>query len=96
MKEIVERLLASGLEELAGLSLSGTIPIRQEWINEALKEALCCPPGASTADAPALPGAKPAPPVAQWLSYVRQAEVEAQEGKLTLRFEIKIDPPTRA
>lgn len=95
MKEIVERLLAGGLEELAGLTLEGTIPLRQELINTALAEALQVESGPS---APAGGGA-PAPPPALDLSalarHVKRAEVEAQGGILTLRFAIRIDPPTR-
>lgn len=82
MKELIESALAGGLKDLAGLELSGTIPVKQELINEALQRAIETP-------LPAPPGAKIDGKAL--LPYVKKAKIDAHDGKLTLIFEIKVE-----
>ncbi len=86
MKELIEKALAGGLKELAGLELSGTVPIRQELINEVIAETL-------ESGVPELKKAseRPVVDVNALLPHVKKAEVTAENGKLTLHFQIKID-----
>jgi hypothetical protein len=86
VKELIEKALASGLKELAGLELTGTIPIRQELINEVIAETL----QSGVPDKPTA-SERPAVDVNALLPHVKKAEVSAEDGKLTLHFEIKID-----
>ena len=84
MKELIESALAGDLKDLAGLELSGTIPIKQELVNDAIAEAL----------EKGVPEKKPDAPkvsVNALLPHVKKAFVTASEGKLTFTFEIKID-----
>ena len=85
MKELIESALAGGLKDLAGLELSGTIPVKQELINEALQLALESPP----------PPTSPKFDGKALLPYVKKAKIDANNGKLTLTFEIKIPAPDR-
>ena len=81
MKELIENALAGGLKDLAGLELSGTIPVKQELINEALQLALESPP----------PPTSPKFDGRSLLPHVKKARIDASDGKLTLTFEIKVD-----
>jgi hypothetical protein len=86
VKELIEKALAGGLKELAGLELSGTVPIRQELINEVIAETL-------ESGVPELKKSseRPAIDVNALLPHVKKAEVSAENGRLTLHFQIKID-----
>ena len=92
MKELIESALAGGLKELAGLELSGTIPIKQELINDAIAGALEKKEKGES-PAPPAPAPHPRPPVdvAALLPHVKHAEIRAEGGRLTVIFEIKID-----
>ena len=86
MKELLEKILAGGAKELAGLELEGVIPIRQELLNEALAEGL------KQGVTKEIPESKP-PEAAQinaLLSHVKKAQVTAEDGKLTITFQIKV------
>jgi hypothetical protein len=87
VKELIEKALASGLQELAGLELSGTVPIRQEFINEVIAETLQSGVPETSPQSSELPSVD----VNALLPHVKKAEVSAENGKLTLHFEIKID-----
>ncbi len=84
MKELIEKALASGLQELACLELSGTIPIGQDLINEVIAETLENGVPAKSVDRPRVDANALIP-------YVKKAHVSAENGRLTLKFEIKID-----
>lgn len=86
MKELLEKILAGGAKELAGLELEGVIPIRQEFLNEALAEGL------KQGVTKEIPSGKP-PEAAQinaLLAHVKKAQVTAEDGKLTIAFQIKV------
>ena len=90
MKELLEKILAAGAKELAGLEIEGTIPIRQELINEALREGL----KQGLTKEIEIPGDAKPPEAAQinaLLAHVKRAEVIADSGKLTLTFHIKVE-----
>lgn len=92
MKELIENALTGGMKELAGLELSGTIPIKQELINDALQAALETASdsgGAGETQGAAAP--KPKIDGKAFLPHVKRARIDANNGKLTLTFEIKID-----
>lgn len=82
MKELIESALAGGLKDLAGLELAGTIPIKQELINDALQLALETPP--ATGNGAKFDGKS-------LLPHVKKARIDASNGKLTLTFEIKVE-----
>ena len=84
MKELIEKALAGGLQELAGLELSGTIPIRQELINEVIAETL-------ESGVPEKSPDRPQVSVNTLLPHIKRAQISAENGKLTLQFEIKVE-----
>jgi hypothetical protein len=90
MKELLEKILAGGAKELAGLEIEGVIPIRQELINETLSEGL----KQGLTKEIELPKDAKAPEASQinaLLAHVKRAEVTAESGKLTLSFHVKVD-----
>jgi hypothetical protein len=100
MNELIERLLASGLKDLSGLEVTGSVPIRQELLNEAIAKSLqALMPSAPAATEESVPAAPPETAPARrprldpkaLLPYVRRAEVTAADGTLTLHFTVRID-----
>lgn len=88
MNELLDRMLLGGLKDLSGLEIEGVIPIRQEVLNEALRETL-------QSGVPQPSGKAPKPPegldINALLAHVKNVGVTADDGKLTLSFSIKID-----
>jgi hypothetical protein len=100
MQELIERIMANGLADFAGLEITGSIPLKQELINEAIQGFLQAaqqekpdtePPAESHegTTAPAEASAAPAIPTSELLKMVKKVEVQAKEGKLVLNFEIR-------
>jgi len=87
MNKIIDRLIASNFAELQGLQITGTIPVKQELLNEALTDVLTNGLPASGSAAPA--AGKPAIDVNDLLKLVTKAEITAHEGEIRLEFEIR-------
>jgi hypothetical protein len=88
MRELLERHLAAGLDEFKGLHITGSIPVRQEIINEVLAELVqhgtaARPTDGRTVDAPAFG-------VSDALRLVTRAEVKAHAGSITVEFELRV------
>ncbi|MBC8103472.1 MAG: hypothetical protein H7Z41_12915 [Cytophagales bacterium] len=94
----MEKLIASNFAELEGLRITGTIPVKQELMNEVLAEALkgaLAPPAvagdsvaagtAATDSAAAGPRLEPS----DLLKLITRAEITAHEGEIRLQFEIR-------
>lgn len=84
MQSIIQRLIANGFADFAGLSISGKVPFQQDLINEALAELVqgwSAPQGGTPSS-----GINPS----QLLPLVKKAQVRADEGVLTLEFEIRV------
>jgi len=81
MLSLLQKHAEQGFADFRGLHISGTVPVKQELINELIANFLQSPP----------PGA--ASPsgfdVRLLLPLVKNAEVTADSGVLTLRFEIR-------
>jgi len=90
MNKIIDRLIASNFAELQGLQITGTIPVKQEILNEALADVLANGLPAPGTAAPAAPAAgAPAVNVNDLLKLVTKAEITAHEGEIRLEFEIR-------
>lgn len=83
MPPTIQKLIATNFADLSGLSVSGKIPFRQDLINEVLAE-LIQGRSAPLVDKPS--GVN----TAQLLKLVKKAQVRAEEGVLTLEFEIRV------
>lgn len=100
MDELIKKLMQSGLAELEGLHITGTVPVRQELVNDAiqgfLRDAATPKAAADVADAAqttakAAKAASSAPslPKEVILGMVKRAEVKMHEGQLVVEFEIQ-------
>jgi hypothetical protein len=95
MDELIRSFIANGFADFEGLQITGSIPITQELLNEAiaafLRESQSAAPdvGVAPSGAAKPPTSAPRIPPALLLKMVRRAEVKATEGKITLEFEIR-------
>lgn len=82
MLEWWQSQVARGFPDLAGTVVTGSIPVKEELINELIASYL------------AQPGDQPAPravpDAARLMRQVRSASVHAGPGVVTLRFEIGV------
>ena len=85
MTSLFGRLMSNGLADLAGLQISGTLPVKQDLLNEMLGEVMQSMAAPKSA-APKQPGAVDP---AQFLKLVKRAYVRADAGILILDFEIR-------
>lgn len=95
MNELLIRLLTENPDALKGLRVTGTIPLREDLVNEALGAVLAdlqkpapapsaTPSGPSAAAAPALDARAFAP-------HLRTAKVSFRDGAAVLDFEVRVD-----
>lgn len=88
MRDLVEKHLANGLDEFKGLHISGSIPVRQEIINEFLAELV------QSGLVNHFTGTDAPPPrsfgLNDALRLVKRAEVKANQGIITVEFELQV------
>jgi len=89
MNELLERLAANGFADLEGLQVTGTLPVRQDIVNDLiaalLREATTAKPGTPSSAKPAAPFEA----TSDLLKLVRKLEVRMAEGTMILDFEIR-------
>ena len=96
MKDLIDKLLQNGLRDFEGATISGSIPIREEAINEVVMEFLRDfsnpgTPATSPSNAPASPqNAASQLPIKQLARHVTSVNVKAEHGKVTLQFQIEV------
>lgn len=86
MIHLLQKYAANGFADFRGLRISGTVPVKQELINEVIAESL------KLAIAPAIDKESTAPPVDPkvFLSLVKKAEVRADAGVVIVDFELGV------
>ena len=92
MQDLLSRHLSNGFAEFEGLHVTGSIPIKQELLNAILAEMLQS--GLQPRSAPeTAPGASSPPKIepGKLLERVKRVEVEAEDGKIIFRFEIRVE-----
>jgi hypothetical protein len=102
MKELIEKYLNNGLADFEGLEITGSVPVKQEVINDAIASVLQSLAGGNaeqtSAPAPdvmptesAKAGESKAPklPLKALVGMVKRAEVQAVEGKLIVHFTVQ-------
>jgi hypothetical protein len=101
INKILERLIANDFAELEGLQITGTIPVKQELLNEVIGGILAeglptpAPTAATTGGGSAARGSgATANPLRgldlnALLKRVTRAQVTAHEGEIRLEFEIR-------
>jgi hypothetical protein len=92
IQDIIDGFVRNGLADFEGLEIRGSIPVKQELLNELLAAALRAPtnPAGSDASAPAPPAAPAGAAMIDLLrSLVKTAEIKATDGAFTLNFEMR-------
>ena len=101
MRELIEKLIATNFADLQGLRVTGSIPVRESLINEAiqgvLQEALKpkSEPDVVEAVAPVASAVKeakaksPSIPKEAIVGMVKRAEVKLHEGQLVVEFDVQ-------
>jgi len=80
---LLQELIANRFAKLAGLNISGTIPLQQDLVNEALAELVqswSAPKQGQSSDGS----------VTRMLELVRKLEVRAEQGVILVDFEIGV------
>ena len=80
----LDDLIASGFSRFSGLHVSGTVPLQQDLINEALGELVEGWSGAQQSPK------KASPPMRQLLPLVKKLQVRAEQGVIHVDFEIGV------
>lgn len=83
MRAWFEAQLAAGLPAFAGTSLSGTVAVKDELINQLLKEWMAGRTGAANA---------PAVDAKSLLRHVTNAAVRAEQGRILVDFGFTVPP----
>jgi len=93
VNELLNRLIANDFADLDGLQLTGTLPVKEELLNEVLAELLKQgqQQEGSSAAAATPKAATPRIEPKTLLRFVKNARVTAQEGRLTLQFDVRVD-----
>ncbi|MBC8137134.1 MAG: hypothetical protein H8F28_14740 [Fibrella sp.] len=92
-----EKYLQNDLADFAGLHISGTLPVKQEILNDLLQTVLTDmqSPGSTPTPASqdkATNGASGMDPK-RLLKFVKKAEIRAEEGRLVLDFDVHVNAP---
>jgi hypothetical protein len=88
MQTLIQKYLARGFSDFPGLTISGTIPIRQELINELIADVLLAA-GADEPKEPPVPGRMPGVSPQAVLKIVKKLEVRADAGLITVEFQLR-------
>jgi hypothetical protein len=88
MQEFIQKQIENGFSEFEGLSISGTVPVRETLLNGLLAEML---QKLAEGSAPAAPTTTSTPPglLPAVAKLLKKAEVHAKEGVIVLDFEIR-------
>jgi hypothetical protein len=90
MQRLIQKYLAAGLADFAGLTISGTIPVKQELINELIAEVLSEAAGPSSGSArPATPGQGDPIDTRVLLQTIKKLEISAGPGTVTIEFQLR-------
>ncbi len=90
-QNLLNKYISNGFVEFKGLNITGSIPIKQEVINEFITEILqngikLTPQSQASSNS----SPKPNINVDDLLKLIKRAEVKIDEGKIILGFEIAI------
>jgi hypothetical protein len=89
MDEFLRRISANGFAEIEGLQVTGTLPVRQDIVNDIItglvRDAQAVEP--VKAAAPQASGASQ--PDVNWWKLVTKLQVLLKDGKLVVDFELR-------
>lgn len=89
-----EKILSDGLSSFEGLRITGTIPLRDDVINEiitgVLQNGVPMKPASSQPAAPQVAAESPKIDVNALLKCVKRAQVKSESGRVVIDFEISV------
>lgn len=94
MDKLIQKLAANNFADLAGLNITGDIPVKQEVINDFIAEMLVSglpSPGAAGGGSAAASDKAPGLDVNLLLKLVKDVKVTADDGKVHLHFVVGVD-----
>ena len=83
MQSLINRYIDNGFSDFKGLKVEGSVPITQEVINEFISETLSSMSKPSSKSSSRLD-------TSSLLKLVKKAEIKAEQGKITLMFEVAV------
>lgn len=84
-EDLVQGWAARGFADFPGLAIDGSIPLKQELVNQLIAEFLRSPPAAASSPRPGVPE----PLRLALLQMIKKLEVRATEGVITLQVEVR-------
>lgn len=99
MANPLEKYLENDLADFAGLRVSGTLPVKQEVLNDLLQSVLtdlATPKSAAVTDTPKPASSAPNVDPSKLVKFVKKAQVRAEDGRLVLDFDLAVDGPETA
>lgn len=85
---LIKDLIANQFARLAGLRISGTIPLQQELVNQALSELV--ENRSSTGDQRRPPDDKSGLPLTDLVGLLKRIQVRAEPGVIHVDFDIAV------
>jgi len=92
MDELLRRISANGFAEIEGLQVTGTLPVRQDIVNEIITSLVRdaqTDPVPPPATAPAANASASNLPEVNWWKLVNKLQVVLRDGKLVIDFELR-------
>jgi hypothetical protein len=83
LQDLVQGWAARGFADFPGLAIDGSIPLKQELLNDLIGQALSSAAGGATSAGP------PPDLVAALRPLLKKVEVTASEGVVTLHFQVR-------
>ena len=84
MQDLLTAWAARGFADFSGLSITGSIPIKEELANQFIAQLL-----ASAATSTAATGKNATAPMQAILQLLKNVELRATQGVITISFEIR-------
>ena len=95
MASPIDKYLQNDLADFAGLRVTGTVPVKQEILNDLLQTVLSDMQKPVDPDAPATETVKAASGAGfdpkGLIKHVKKAAIRAEDGRLVLDFDIAVE-----
>ena len=90
MLDLINKHIANGFSDFKGLKVEGSVPITEETINEFISELLTNMAESSSSTTAAASSSNLDLDIRTFLRLVKKAEIKAEQGKVTLVFEVLV------
>lgn len=90
MLDLINKHIANGFSDFEGLKVQGSVPITEEIMNEIISEILTSLAKSSSNASAASASSILNLDIGKLLMLVKKAEIKAEQGKVTLVFEVSV------